>query len=163
VIEDIVRQLGYLTLGSRLKRLGERLQSQAQALLEEAGPAISASYFPLLAALDRLGALTVGELSQALGITQPGVTRLLDKLESEDLVNSQATTGDRRVRSVVLSPAGRQMVERSKKLAWSRIEAAVADACAGPKRPLLAQLAALEDALTAVPLRERVTRVSTGE
>jgi DNA-binding MarR family transcriptional regulator len=162
-MEDIVRQLGYLTLGSRLKRIGERLQSQAQPLLDEAGPTVSASYFPLIAALDRLGALTVGELSQALGITQPGVTRILDKLESEGVVRSQASTADRRVRTMVLSAAGRQMVERSKKLAWSQIEAAVADACAGPKRPLLAQLAALEDALAATSLYERAARLSSGD
>ena len=34
--EDVVKQLGQLALGTRLKRLGERLQSQTQALLEEA-------------------------------------------------------------------------------------------------------------------------------
>ena len=34
MVRDVVRELGYLTLGSRLKRIGERLQGQAQALLE---------------------------------------------------------------------------------------------------------------------------------
>jgi DNA-binding MarR family transcriptional regulator len=163
MIEDIVRELGYLTLGTRLKRIGERLQAQAQTLLEEAGPTVPASYFPLLAALDRLGVLSVGELSQALGISQPGVTRVLDKLESEGLVKSQSSSEDRRVRSIALSTAGRQLVERSKRLAWPRIESAVADACAGPRRPLLAQLAALEDALTSSPLRERATRLMAEE
>ena len=43
MVEDVVRELGYLTLGSRLKRIGERLQAQAQVLLEEAGISLSAS------------------------------------------------------------------------------------------------------------------------
>ena len=164
MVEDVVKELGYLTLGSRLKRIGERLQSQAQTLLEEAGISLSAAFFPLLAALDRLGPLSVGELAQAIGVSQPGVTRVLEKLESEGLVKSQPPAGDRRVRPIALTAAGRQLVARSKKSVWPRIEAAVAEACAGAglKSPLLPQLAALEDALTAAPLHVRAARASSG-
>ena len=35
-VADVVRELGYLTLGSPLKRVDERLQGHAQALLEAA-------------------------------------------------------------------------------------------------------------------------------
>src|SRR5256885_16046201 len=96
-IEDVVKELGYLTLGTRLKRLGERLQAQTQVLLEGAGIGFPASHFPILAALERLGPLSVGELTEALGVTQPGVTRLLDKLESEGWVQSGQLANDRRV------------------------------------------------------------------
>jgi len=154
-------QLGYLTLGSRLKRIGERLQAQAQVLIEEADVSLSASHFPVLAALDRLGPLSVGDLAQAVGVSQPGVTRALDKLESEGLVKSQRSTDDRRVRPIGLTRAGRQLVAHSKRLVWPRIEAAVADACAGPPAPLLAQLARLEDALGDAPLHTRAGRASS--
>ena len=160
MVEDVVRELGYLTLGSRLKRIGERLQAQAQVLLEEAGISLSASHFPVLAALDRLGALSVGELAQALGVSQPGVTRVLGTLESDGLVKSQRQAGDRRLRTIVLTRAGRQLVVRSKQSVWPRIEGAVADACAGPSGPLLAQLAAVEEALAAAPLNARAARAS---
>ena len=159
MVGDIVRELGHLTLGSRLKRIGERLQGQAQVLLEEAGISLSASHFPVLAALDRLGPLGVGELAQAVGVSQPGVTRMLERLQSEGLVKSQRPVGDRRLRPIVLTRTGRQLVARSRQLVWPRIEAAVADACAGPSAPLLAQLAALEDALAAAPLSTRAARL----
>jgi DNA-binding MarR family transcriptional regulator len=163
MVEDIVRELGHLTLGSRLKRIGERLQGQAQVLLEEAGISLSASHFPVLAALDRLGPLGVGELAQAVGVSQPGVTRMLERLQSEGLVKSQRPAGDRRLRPIVLTRTGRQLVARSRQLVWPRIEAAVADACAGPSAPLLAQLAALEDALAAAPLSTRAARLRVRE
>ena len=163
MVEDVVRELGHLTLGSRLKRIGERLQAQAQVLLEEAGVSVSASHLPVLAALDRLGPLGVGELAQAVGVSQPGVTRMLERLESDGLVKSQRPAGDRRLRPIVLTRAGRQLVVRSRRLVWPRIEAAVADACAGPSGPLLAQLAALEDALAAAPLSTRATRLGVRE
>jgi DNA-binding MarR family transcriptional regulator len=159
VVADIVAELGHLTLGSRLKRLGERLQAQTQVLLAETDIGLPASHCPLLAALDRLGPLSVGELAQAVGISQPGVSRMLDNLQSDGFVTSQRLKGDRRLRPIVLTKAGRQLIARSKELAWPRVEAAVADACAGASGPLLAQLSALEEALVAAPLHVRAARI----
>jgi DNA-binding MarR family transcriptional regulator len=161
--EDVVKELGYLTLGTRLKRLGERLQAQTQVLLEDADLDLPASHFPVLAALERLGPLNVGELTEAVGTSQPGVTRLLDKLVAEGLVQSTQLAGDRRVRTITLTKSGRQLVSRSKRTVWPTIEAAVADACAGPAQPLLVALAALEEALAAVPLAIRAERLRSEE
>ncbi len=158
MVADIVRELGHLTLGSRLKRLGERLQAQTQALLAEVEIGVPASHFPLLAALDRLGPLSVGELAQAVGISQPGISRMLENLQADGWVTSQRPKSDRRLRPIVLTKAGHRLVTRSKEATWPKIEAAVADACAGASGPLLAQLSALEDALTAEPLQKRAAR-----
>jgi DNA-binding MarR family transcriptional regulator len=163
MIEDVVKELGYLALGTRLKRLGERLQAQTQVLLEYEGVDLPASHFPVLAALDRLGPMNVGELTEAVGVSQPGVTRLLDKLVAEGLVSSAQLAGDRRVRTIALTKSGRQLIARSKRTAWPMIEAAVADACAGPAQPLLAVLAALETALAAAPLGSRAERLRAAE
>jgi DNA-binding MarR family transcriptional regulator len=160
---DVVKELGYLALGTRLKRLGERLQAQTQVLLEQAGLDVPASHFPLLVAVDRLGPLNIGELTQAVGTSQPGVTRLVDKLIAADLLRSTQSTDDRRVRSIDLTKAGRQLIARAKRSALPVVEGAVADACAIPPRPLLALLAALEDALVAAPLSTRAERLRVAE
>jgi len=161
MVQDIVRELGYLTLGSRLKRIGERLQGQAQLVLEDSGISLPSSHFPLLAALDRLGPLSVGELAEAIGISQPAVTRMLDRLESEGLVKSNPPARDRRIRPVALTKAGAKLIFRAKRSVWPKIEAAVAEACAGAGAagPLLTQLTALEAALVAMPLNLRVPGV----
>lgn len=163
MIDDVVKELGYLTLGTRLKRLGERLQSQTQVLLEAAGADLPASHFPVLAALDRLGPMSVGDLTEAVGVSQPGVTRLLDKLEADGWVRSEQLAGDRRVRTIELSKAGRQLISKSKRAAWPVIEAAVADACEGGAQSILPALAALEGALALLPLSARAERLRTGE
>src|SRR5579863_1640723 len=116
MVTDIVRELGHLALGSRLKRLGERLQAQTQAVLAEAGITLPASHFPVLVALDRLGPLSVGELAEAVGISQPGVSRMLENLQSDGFVASQRLKGDRRLRPIVLTKAGRQLIARAKQL-----------------------------------------------
>ena len=156
MVEDVVKELGHLSLGTRLKRMGETLQAQTQAVLAAHGFEQPAAWFPLLAALDRLGPLSVGELSQAVGVSQPVVTRSLKGLEDEGLVSSEASEQDRRVRRIGLSAQGQALVERSQAEAWPAIEAAVAQACARLEGDLLAQLAALEDALIEAPLMQRV-------
>jgi DNA-binding MarR family transcriptional regulator len=84
------------------------------------------------------------------------VTRQLGVLQEGGWVQSTAATADARVRTVALSREGRQLVSRAKRVAWPRIEAAVAEACAAPRGgSLLAQLGALEDALEASPLVRR--------
>jgi len=154
-MEDVIRSLGFLCLGSRLKRLGEQLQSDTQRLLDEVDPSVQASQYPFLAALDRLGPLTVGELAQAIGITQPGVTRAVSRLADQGLVESRQAPGDQRQRIVSLSKAGRRLVQAARRDVWPRIESAVADLCAGLSGPLLDQLAAIEDGLAAAPLDRR--------
>jgi DNA-binding MarR family transcriptional regulator len=84
---------------------------------------------------------------------------MLDKLETEGWVESTQSPEDRRVRSVTLSRSGRQLISRSKRTVMPKVEAAVADACAGAARPLLAALAALEEALATAPLSVRAQRL----
>lgn len=155
MVEDIVRELGFLTLGTRFKRIGEALQAQTQALLAEHGIDMPAAHFPLLAALHRHGALGVGELSQAVGVSQPVVTRSLKGLEDSGLVQSEAVEDDRRVRRVALSPEGQALVQRAQRDVWPLIEASVAQVCAPLEGPLLAQLAALEQGLARDSLLQR--------
>jgi DNA-binding MarR family transcriptional regulator len=155
VVEDVVRELGYLTLGSRLKRIGERLQAHTQRILEADGLAIPAGQFTFLAALDRLGALTIGELADSVGVTQPGATRAAAQLEEAGLVAITQAKDDQRRKSVALTAEGKRLVAAGKRTAWPLIERAVKDACRELEGPLLAQLAALEDALAEQPLDRR--------
>lgn len=61
--EDIMRRLGQLTLGTRLKLLGKRIQADTQRILDAHELSIPSAQFPFLAAIDRLGPLTIGDLA----------------------------------------------------------------------------------------------------
>ncbi|MEO5758800.1 MAG: MarR family transcriptional regulator [Mesorhizobium sp.] len=157
-MEDILRSLGFLCLGSRLKRIGEQLQTDTQRLLEGLDVPVQSSQYPLLATLDRLGPLPVGELAQALGITQPGVTRSVSLLADLGVVETTQPDGDQRRRVVSLTAKGRRLVDVAKRDVWPRIEGAVADLCRNLSGPLLDQLAAIEDGLAAAPLDRRAAK-----
>jgi DNA-binding MarR family transcriptional regulator len=157
--EDVVRELGHLTLGTRLKRIGERLQSQTQRILDAHELPIQAAQFPFLAAIDRLGPLTVGEMAEAVGVTQPGATRALGQLESEGLVEITQAVDDARRKSVTLTKQGKRLVEIGKRDVWPLIDAAVKDTCKRLSGSLLEQLAGLEEGLTDEPIDKRAARI----
>ncbi|MDR6952428.1 DNA-binding MarR family transcriptional regulator [Ancylobacter sp. 3268] len=161
-MDDILRALGHLALGSRLKRLGEQLQSDTQALLDALDPAVPSGQHPFLAALDRLGPLTVGDLAQALGVSQPGVTRTVARLVERGLVEAKPGPEDQRQKIVSLTAAGRQLVEAARSELWPRIDAAVTELCRDLSGPLLAQLTAIEDRLASEPLHRRAARQKDG-
>jgi len=157
-MEDVLRSLGYLCLGSRLKRMGEQLQADAQRVLDGLEVPLQSSQYPLLAALDRLGPLAVGELAQSLGLTQPGVTRSVSLLAELGLVEAIQSDGDQRRKMVSLTRKGQHLVDVAKQDVWPRIERAVADLCRDLSGPLLDQLAAIEDGLAMAPLDRRVKK-----
>lgn len=159
MVQDVVRTLGFLTLGSRLKRLGERLQADTQRMLDELDVPLQSSQYPFLAAVDRLGPTTVGELADAVGITQPGATRSVAQLAELGFLDARQAAGDQRRRVVSLTRKGRQLVDTAKLEVWPRIEGAVADLCGDLSGPLLEQLAAMEDGLAAEPLDRRAAKV----
>lgn len=155
MVEDVVRSLGYLCLGTRFRRIGERLQADTQKIIDEYGAPVQTALHPLLAALDRLGPLGVGEIAEALGITQPGATRSVSELMKMGLVAAEAPADDQRRRVITLTEAGSEAAHQCKTVMWPRIEAAVADLCRDLPDGLLAQLAAIEDRLAERPLVRR--------
>lgn len=153
-MSDILVELGPVFLGSRLKRVAERLQAGAARVIAEAGLPVQPTHMPLLAALER-GPLTVGGLVEAVGSSQPGVTRGVGQLVAIGLVAS--TRGrDARRRTLELTDAGRVAMVRTRMLVWPGVERAVADMCAGLSGPLLDQIGGLEAALGAASLDARV-------
>jgi len=155
MVEDVIRQLGHLTLGTRLKRIGERLQSQTQRILDAHEVPIQAAQFPFVAAIDRLGPVTVGELASAVGVTQPAATRALAQLSEDGLVEIAQASGDQRRKSITLTRQGKRLVDIGKRNVWQVIEAAVKHLCRGLSGSLLEQLAAIEDGLEELPLDRR--------
>lgn len=163
MVEDVVKALGYMTLGSRLKRLGERLQADTREIVggfEDMD--VSAGHNPVLVSLYRTGPCSIGTLTKAVGQSQPGVTRMVNRLKQIGLVDHQKDPGDGRVSLIALTERGTQVVSRLMETAYPLAEQAVADACADLSGPLLDQLTQLENALADRSLQRRVRiRVKT--
>lgn len=154
-VSDIVSDYGQLFLGSRLKRLGERMQADVTRVIEAANLPVQPSQYPLLAALDQNGALTVSALVARTGVSQPAVTRSLNRLVELGLVEASRLHRDRRHKTIGLTAAGRDVMTASKREVWPQVEAAVVDLCAGLSGGFLEQVGAMERALSDAPLDRR--------
>lgn len=152
--DDIISERGALFLGSRLKRLAEQMQGDVSRISTEAGLPIQPSQYPLLATIDRAGAMTVSALAETLGLSQPAVTRTLANLVSLGLVDSERNRADARQKRMSLTEAGAAALARARRDVWPRVEAAVVDLLAGLDGPLLDQITSIERRLAATPLHQ---------
>lgn len=151
--EDILQQLGTVFLGSRLKRLGERMQAGAARVIAEAGLPVQPVHMPLLAALD-MQPMSINQLASAIGISQPGVTRAVGQLTRLGLVQLNRSA-DQRQRVISLTEAGIATAAAARSKVWPQVERAVHMLCDGKPELLLGQIAALERALADAPLDQR--------
>ncbi|MBW8733636.1 MAG: GNAT family N-acetyltransferase [Asticcacaulis sp.] len=155
---DIVADMGAVFLGSRLKRLAERLQADAARIVNEAGVPAQPAHMPLLVALDR-EAMTVGQLVDVVGTSQPGITRGIGQLVELGLVQSERGQ-DQRQRNVSLTPEGHAAMARARHLAFPRIAAAVDSVFATLDSDFLGHVAKVEAALDE---RSLYARAATAE
>lgn len=152
---DFTRELGYLPFGSRLKRIGERLQAETARFLLQEGIDLPAGIWPLLMTLAEDGPLTVGELAAALGVSQPGVTRNLRQMEATGIVRLVRDQEDQRRKMVAISDRGADIVRRTQSELWPHVEAAVSGICSPLSGNILDQLDRIEDELDRMPLDRR--------
>ena len=162
MVRDLVAENPHLFLGTRFKRLGERMQADVLRVVERAGLPIQPAQYPLLSALDRHGAMSVTDLVAATGVTQPGVTRSLARLTEMGLVQTEQPDHDRRRTLAALTEAGRDAVARSKREVWPQVEGAVRALCDEINLPLMSALDALEAALDREPLHQRARHTVAG-
>ena len=157
---DVIAEGAETFLGSRLKRLAERMQGGASRFVGALGMDVQPTHMGLLAALDRKP-MTVGQLVDAVGTSQPGVTRGLGQLTAMGLVES-VRGADQRSKTVRLTPAGAAAMVRIKLQVWPQLEQAVKQITDGLSGGFLDQIAAIEKALAEKPIDVRAAEAGPG-
>jgi GNAT superfamily N-acetyltransferase len=153
---DVVAQMGPAFLGSRLKRLGERMQAGAASVLTDAGIPLQPGHMAAMAAL-RTGPKTVGQLAEASGTSQPGMTRTIGHLKKLGLATDEACA-DQRSRMISLTEQGERMAQTIASDVWPKVGAAAEQILARVDGDFLRQLATIEEALAEASIAERAAR-----
>jgi DNA-binding MarR family transcriptional regulator len=98
----------------RVTRVSALLQRRLERVFEEHG--LTGGDFDVLATLRRSGPpyrLTPGELSRSTMVTTGGMTKRLDRLETQRLIRREADPSDRRGRLIALTDEGRALIDRA--------------------------------------------------
>ena len=154
-MEDLVRQLNTMTLASRLKRLGDRLKSEATRVYRAHGIDFNDSWFLVAVALSRTRQATVTELAQWLNVSHAAVSQMVSAMETKGLVSSSPDASDRRRNPVRLTPAGRDTVTALEPL-WQTIGQCTAELLEHGGEDLLNAVTVLEDRLESRRFFDRV-------
>ncbi len=157
---DLFTECAHLFLGSRLKRLAERLQADAVKVNRAMGVDAQPAELALLAAIDRYGPMTITQAVAALGVSQPAITRTAAGLVERGVIAAHHDAVDQRQKTLMLTKRGRALVERAKTATWPVLEEAVREMCAPLEGSLLEQVAELERQLTARSLDERAKDIA---
>lgn len=154
---DVLRELGGLALGSRLKALSERLYDAVDRGYTQLGLGMQARWFPLLQCVAGRGPVTVTEAAVAIGQTHSAVSQLAGRLVEAGLLERRASADDGRCTHLLLSADGERLWARMGP-AWLAVRRAV-DGIAGTQ--LLAAIDACEQALATCDLDRRIVECHT--
>jgi len=157
---EYISQLGLVALGSRFRAVSERVYAIADAVYAASGLQLQARWLPVLRVLNDRGALTVGEIAQAVGQTHSAVSQLAQRLVDQDWLAAEADPADGRVRRLSITPKA-QAELRAAKPYWRAIEDVYAAHCRAHGVDLLHALATFEKVLTPTLAGEVVARGSS--
>jgi len=157
---DILADVGYLGLASRLKRLADRLQAEAVSVFDARAYPIQTTHFPLIAALEAHGPLSVSAAVEATGVSQPAITRIHNALQEMGLTATRPVEGDNRRKEICLTPSGEALIAEMRASFWPAVRQAAEQLCLYPDHDLLAEIQLVESRLADQPLSARIEQVA---
>jgi len=125
---DFLDELGELALGSRLKRLSERLIADAAQVYKHCGHDIQPKWFTLLALLDKKQQVSIVDAAQLLGLTQPAISQFSKELLAKGLVITTLSDTDSRKKFLSLTEQG-QLTVLAMQPMWQAVDSAAKQLC----------------------------------
>lgn len=158
---DLLAGFGVGFLGSRLKRLAERMQADAAEVARAFDLPVQPAQMSLLMTIRLHGPIAVGALAERLRLAQPTVTRALGALEAEGLVEARRAPGDGRTKRLALTEKGQAVMARVQTGMLPGIEAAAAQLVEGLEGDVMLSLAKIEARLAEKSLLARIESAPT--
>jgi DNA-binding MarR family transcriptional regulator len=155
---NLYQSLGYLVLGSRLRRLSENFLAEINRAYQNEGIDFDASWFPVFYLLSKNESLSIRELSEQMEVSHPAASQLITNLKNKKLVTSATCSDDGRKQLVQLTDSGRELLASILPV-WDAILLAMDDLLADEPgcRELLPSITALENAFKSANLADRIS------
>lgn len=150
---NFYQNLGYLVLGSRLRRLSEAFLSEINRAYQNEGIDFDASWFPVFYLLSKNESLSIKELSDQTEVSHPAASQLITNLKNKKLVATTTCTDDGRRQLVQLTEKGQQLLQQVLPV-WDAVTLAMQQLAAGEPgcHDILPAITALEDTFRSVNL-----------
>jgi DNA-binding MarR family transcriptional regulator len=155
---NLYQNLGYLVLGSRLRRLSEAFLSEINRAYQNKGIDFDASWFPVFYLLSKNESLSIKELSEQIEVSHPAASQLITGLKNKKLVTSAACAVDGRKQLVQLTDSGKQLLAQVIPV-WEAVTTAMEQLVASEPgcSELLSSISALENTFKRTNLTGLIT------
>lgn len=152
---DFINELGLLALGSRLRRLSDRIMASGMEIYSSREIDFEPRWFVLYRLLASRGPLTVGACARALGQTHAAVSQTVRAMSEQGIAVSHRDPKDERRRLLELTDQGRALAPKMAEV-WDDIEGSVQDLVSYGGVDILAAIEGIEQALDVASLDKRV-------
>ena len=107
---NIIKQLGYIAIGSRLKRLSDKINLEISRLFKEQHFNVEPSWLPVIFYLNENVHASILDIASALNFTHPAAINIVNQMEKKNLVEAYQDVKDKRKRLVKLNAAGQELL-----------------------------------------------------
>lgn len=158
---DIIEEIGYLSSGSRFRRIYEKLQIDGDKVYKEAQVNFKASWFPVYYVLSKsTGPQTVMGITHQISFSHITVKNIVKELEKESLVVVSPNPEDKRSKLIQLSADGQKLLKQLEPL-WKKFSQALQQMMTSGHPDIQNILQRIDQEVTKRPLTQRVAKDAT--
>ncbi len=151
-------QTGKMSLGSRLRHLGELFADDAKKIYALYGNELEPKWFSTFYFLSQQKQSSAAEIANAIGHSHVSAGRILNEMLTANLIRSKPDKKDGRRNLIDLSDHGRKLAQQMQ-LQYTDVENAISEMESKAFHNLWAALQEWEKLLVSIPFFERVERI----
>lgn len=121
---DLIRELGYKALDSRLKRISDRMSHDIRRFYKEQNIDIEPNWYLVFMLLQKEGELPITAIAAPLGYTHPSVAVMVKKMADKGYLHIRKDRTDKRQQLVSLSEKALKMLPQLEAV-WRSCEKAI--------------------------------------
>ncbi|HMQ68930.1 MAG TPA: bifunctional helix-turn-helix transcriptional regulator/GNAT family N-acetyltransferase [Ignavibacteria bacterium] len=152
---SFIKQLGYLAIGTRFRVLTDRLMQDADKIYMSLDLEFEPRWFAVFYLINKNSPVTITEITEELGYSQPAVTQIANSLIKKKLIRAVKSKNDSRKKFITITEKGKALIEKLNPV-WEDIEIAVKELLDSTDYDILFIISKLESALDSKDIYSRV-------
>ncbi|NML21457.1 MarR family transcriptional regulator [Pseudoflavitalea sp. G-6-1-2] len=154
---NFYESLGFLVLGSRLRRLSETFLADVNKIYAEHQLKFDASWFPVFYILSKQKQVSIRYIADELVISHSAVSQLVSSLTEKGLVKTSASSEDGRKKVVTFTAKGQKLQQQIEPV-WKALSKAMEELAkeGTHSKHFLKAIAEVEEGLANASLFDRV-------
>jgi DNA-binding MarR family transcriptional regulator len=121
---DLIKDLGYKALDSRLKRISDRMSHDVRKFYKKLGIAIEPNWYLVFMLLQKSGEIPITAIAEPLGYAHPSVAIIVKKMAEKGYLQVKKDSEDKRKQLVSLSDKALKMLPQLEQI-WQSCEKAI--------------------------------------